>query len=118
MSKDEAHQKLKGTLSNDKNEILFSQFNINYNNQPEVYKKGSLVIRVKKPASERPPKKGKNENNEEINNKINEINEKNEEFIKIRTSFFKNLLSNYYSQVNNNNINPFGFNSIKNKVQK
>ena len=39
MNKDQAHQKLKGTLSNDKNEILFSQFNINYNNQPEVYKK-------------------------------------------------------------------------------
>ena len=82
MSKDEAHQKLKGTLSNDKNEILFSQFKINYNNQPEVYKKGSLVIRVKKPISERPPKKGKDDNDEEINNKINEINKKNEEYIK------------------------------------
>ena len=82
MSKDEAHQKLKGTLSNDKNEILFSQFKINYNNQPEVYKKGSLVIRVKKSISERPPKKGKNDNDEEVNNKINEINKKNEEYIK------------------------------------
>ena len=81
MSKDEAHQKLKGTLSNDKNEILFSQFKINYNNQPEVYKKGSLVIRVKKSISERPPKKGKNDNDEEVNNKINEINKKNEEYI-------------------------------------
>ena len=71
MTKDEAHQKLKGTLSNDKNEILFSQFNINYNNQPEVYKKGTLLIRVKKPSSIRPPKKGENkENNEEVKNKI------------------------------------------------
>ena len=82
ISKDEAHQKLKGTLSNDKNEILFSQFNINYNNQPEVYKKGSLIIRVKKPASIRPPKQTENkENEEEVKKKIEEINKKNEEFL-------------------------------------
>jgi tRNA(His) guanylyltransferase len=82
MNKDEAHQKLKGTLSNDKNEILFSQFNINYNNQPEVYKKGTLLIRVKKPASIRPPKKEENkEIDEETKKKIEEINKKNEEFL-------------------------------------
>ena len=82
MNKDEAHQKLKGTLSNDKNEILFSQFNINYNNQPEVYKKGTLLIRVKKPVSIRPPKKEENkENDEETKKKIEEINKKNEEFL-------------------------------------
>ena len=82
MTKDQAHQKLKGTLSNDKNEILFSQFNINYNNQPEVYKKGTLLIRVKKPISLRPPKKEENkEKDEEIQNKINEINKKNDEFL-------------------------------------
>ena len=82
MSKDEAHKKLKGTLSNDKNEILFSQFNINYNNQPEVYKKGTLVIRVTKPPSVRPPKKDENkEENEETKKKIEEINQKNQEFL-------------------------------------
>ena len=82
MTKENAYQKLKGTLSNDKNEILFSQFNINYNNQPEVYKKGTLLIRVKKPTSLRPPKKGENKDkNEEIQNKINEINKKNDEFL-------------------------------------
>jgi tRNA(His) guanylyltransferase len=82
MNKDEAHQKLKGTLSNDKNEILFSQFNIKYNNQPEVYKKGTLLIRVKKPASIRPPKKEENkEIDEETKKKIEEINKKNEEFL-------------------------------------
>ena len=90
MSKDEAHKKLKGTLSNDKNEILFSQFNINYNNQPEVYKKGSLIIRVKKPASIRPPKKGENEkNDEEIKKKIEEINKINEEFLEKCEKKFK-----------------------------
>ncbi|KAH9230002.1 hypothetical protein K456DRAFT_526000 [Colletotrichum gloeosporioides 23] len=41
-------QKLKvfqGTVSGDKNEILFSKFNINYNNEPEMYKKGSVIFR-------------------------------------------------------------------------
>ena len=90
ISKDEAHQKLKGTLSNDKNEILFSQFNINYNNQPEVYKKGSLIIRVKKPASIRPPKQTENkENEEEVKKKIEEINKKNEEFLEKCDKLYK-----------------------------
>lgn len=34
-----------GTLAADKNEILFSRFAINYNNEPEMYKKGSVVFR-------------------------------------------------------------------------
>jgi len=46
LSNQDAHNKLKGTFSKDKNEILFSQFNINYNNQAEIYKKGSLIIRL------------------------------------------------------------------------
>jgi tRNA(His) 5'-end guanylyltransferase len=29
----------------DKNETLFSRFKINYNNEPEMYKKGSVVFR-------------------------------------------------------------------------
>lgn len=33
------------TLAKDKNEILFSRFGINYNNEPEMYKKGSVVFR-------------------------------------------------------------------------
>ena len=89
LSKDEAHKKLKGTLSNDKNEILFSQFNINYNNEPEVYKKGTLLIRVKKAPSIRPPKKEEDKNDEEIKNKINEINKKNEEFLEKCEQAFK-----------------------------
>jgi len=35
----------KGTYAADKNEILFSKFSINYNNEPEMYKKGSVVFR-------------------------------------------------------------------------
>jgi tRNA(His) guanylyltransferase len=41
-----AHQRLKGTFSKEKNEILFSQFGINYNDEPEVYKRGTILIRV------------------------------------------------------------------------
>ncbi|EON98356.1 putative trna guanylyltransferase protein [Phaeoacremonium minimum UCRPA7] len=36
---------IKGTLSSDKNEILFSRFKINYNNEAEIYKKGSTIFR-------------------------------------------------------------------------
>lgn len=38
-----------GTVSGDKNEILFSRFGINYNNEPEVWKKGTVVYRAVSP---------------------------------------------------------------------
>ncbi|KAK3984388.1 tRNA guanylyltransferase [Cladorrhinum sp. PSN332] len=41
----EAEKMLKGTLAADKNEILWSKFNVNYNNEPAIYKKGSVVFR-------------------------------------------------------------------------
>ncbi|AGO10483.1 AaceriABR031Cp [[Ashbya] aceris (nom. inval.)] len=41
----EAEQRLSGTLSSDKQEILFSECGINYNNEPEMFKKGSLINR-------------------------------------------------------------------------
>lgn len=34
-----------GTVSADKNEILFSRYGINYNNEDDMYKKGSVVYR-------------------------------------------------------------------------
>lgn len=34
-----------GTVSADKNEILFKRFGINYNNEEEIYKKGSVLYR-------------------------------------------------------------------------
>ncbi|KAF2493955.1 tRNAHis guanylyltransferase [Lophium mytilinum] len=40
-----AEKELTGTLSADKNEILFSRFKINYNNEPEMFKKGSVIFR-------------------------------------------------------------------------
>ncbi|KAK2784923.1 hypothetical protein FQN53_008109 [Emmonsiellopsis sp. PD_33] len=45
MSNTEAEKALQGTVSGDKNEILFSRFGINYNNEPEMYKKGSVIFR-------------------------------------------------------------------------
>ncbi|KAJ4292825.1 tRNA-His guanylyltransferase [Kalmusia sp. IMI 367209] len=40
-----AEKELSGTVSADKNEILFSRFGINYNNEPEIFKKGSVLYR-------------------------------------------------------------------------
>ena len=45
LSKDEAHKKLKGTFSKDKNEILFKEFGINYNNEPIVFKRGCTLTK-------------------------------------------------------------------------
>ncbi|XP_012886468.1 PREDICTED: probable tRNA(His) guanylyltransferase [Dipodomys ordii] len=40
----QAQERLKGTVAADKQEILFSEFNINYNNEPLMYKKGTVLI--------------------------------------------------------------------------
>ncbi|GMM34888.1 tRNA guanylyltransferase [Saccharomycopsis crataegensis] len=41
----DAENKLMGTFAKDKNEILFSEFGINYNNEPEIFKKGTVIVR-------------------------------------------------------------------------
>lgn len=41
----DAEQRLSGTVSSDKNEILFKDFGINYNNEPDCFKKGSVLYR-------------------------------------------------------------------------
>ncbi|KKK12936.1 tRNA(His) guanylyltransferase [Aspergillus ochraceoroseus] len=45
MSNTDAERELQGTVSSDKNEILFTRFGINYNNEDEMYKKGSVIYR-------------------------------------------------------------------------
>lgn len=52
----EAEEILRGTLSADKNELLFSKFGINYNNLPAIYRKGTILLRKKVllPDSEKP----------------------------------------------------------------
>ena len=44
MSPTEAEKKLNGTLSGDKNELLFTQFDVNYNDLPAIFRKGSTLI--------------------------------------------------------------------------
>jgi tRNA(His) guanylyltransferase len=39
-----AEARLSGTTASDKNEILFSEFSINYNDLPAIFRKGSLLI--------------------------------------------------------------------------
>jgi tRNA(His) guanylyltransferase len=41
----EAEARLRGTLSSEKNELLFSEFDINYNNLPPMYRKGTILLR-------------------------------------------------------------------------
>jgi len=41
----EAHDTLKGTTSAEKNKILFEQFAINYNNEPDIFKKGTVAVK-------------------------------------------------------------------------
>ncbi|XP_034454130.1 probable tRNA(His) guanylyltransferase [Hippoglossus hippoglossus] len=40
----QAEDRLKGTVAADKNEILFSEFDINYNNESAVHRKGTTLI--------------------------------------------------------------------------
>ncbi|KAG0461237.1 hypothetical protein HPP92_021177 [Vanilla planifolia] len=44
-SEKEAQELLKGTLAKDKNEMLFTQFGINYDKLPAMFKKGSCVYK-------------------------------------------------------------------------
>ncbi len=45
LSRDEAHKRLKGTFSKDKNEILYTEFKINYNTIEDIYKRGTILLR-------------------------------------------------------------------------
>ncbi|KAI9598134.1 putative tRNA guanylyltransferase-like protein [Syncephalis fuscata] len=44
MSERESEEALRGTFSSDKNELLFTKFNINYNALPAIYRKGSILV--------------------------------------------------------------------------
>ncbi|CAI5760165.1 unnamed protein product [Candida verbasci] len=41
----ESEKKLMGTISSDKHEILFKECDINYNNEPEMFKKGTILVK-------------------------------------------------------------------------
>lgn len=44
MKNSEAEERLRGTVSADKNEILFSEFGINYNTLPAMFRKGTILV--------------------------------------------------------------------------
>ena len=46
LSEADAEAKLNGTLSSDKNELLFSRFQINYNDISPMFRKGSILYRA------------------------------------------------------------------------
>lgn len=74
MTPKEAENSLIGTLAKDKNEILFSKFNINYNNEPEIAKKGTLIIREELNLTKIPQKKV--ESKEELSQRQKQRQEK------------------------------------------
>ncbi len=45
----QAQERLKGTVAGEKNELLFSQFNINYNDLSQMYRKGTVVYWASQP---------------------------------------------------------------------
>lgn len=47
LSPAEAEKRLCGTVTSDKNEILFRDYNINYNNELSIFKKGTILLRKK-----------------------------------------------------------------------
>ncbi|XP_015516976.1 probable tRNA(His) guanylyltransferase [Neodiprion pinetum] len=45
MTATQAEEKLRGTLAAHKNELLFQEFGINYNNEPPTFRKGTTLVR-------------------------------------------------------------------------
>lgn len=41
----EAQEDLSGTFSADKNELLFTRFGVNYNNLPQMFRKGTILVK-------------------------------------------------------------------------
>lgn len=59
LSPKQAEERLRGTLSSDKNEILFQEFGINYNNLSPLYRKGTVIVRELVPDEMAPAEGGK-----------------------------------------------------------
>ena len=45
MTEAEATKRLEGTEAADKNEILWADFGVNYNKEPAIFRKGSILYR-------------------------------------------------------------------------
>ncbi|CDW89535.1 trna guanylyltransferase [Stylonychia lemnae] len=72
LSTEQAQKRLKGTLTKDKNEILFSEFGINYNTIDEIFKRGSIWIRM---ISKKEMKQQKSRKPQEIKEQIQQRNQ-------------------------------------------
>ncbi len=48
-SEAQAEAELAGTFSKDKNELLYSKFSINYNNEPAMFRKGNVLLSYRVP---------------------------------------------------------------------
>ena len=46
MSTNEAYERLKTTQTKDKNDLLFDDFNVNYNDLPQAHRKGAIIVRI------------------------------------------------------------------------
>ncbi|XP_035983062.1 probable tRNA(His) guanylyltransferase [Fundulus heteroclitus] len=62
----QAEDRLKGTLAADKNEILFSEFDINYNNESALHRKGTALIWEKRDETVNKRVKRPNEEEKEV----------------------------------------------------
>ncbi|KAG7518950.1 putative tRNA(His) guanylyltransferase isoform X1 [Solea senegalensis] len=62
----QAEDRLKGTLAADKNEILFSEFEINYNNESALHRKGTTLIWEKRDETVTKRMKRPNEEEKEV----------------------------------------------------
>lgn len=69
---------LKGTFSADKNEILFQKFGINYNNEPEMFKKGSVIFREYEMVEPETTKNGVEKEAEKANTAVPEVKSKSQ----------------------------------------
>ena len=51
MTAQEAHKALGGTVSSEKNEILYTRFQINYNSLDPLFRRGSIILWEPEPKS-------------------------------------------------------------------
>lgn len=56
LSRQDAEKRIRHTVSKEKNEILFSEFGVNYNKEPEQFKKGTVIVKCKTENSANGPK--------------------------------------------------------------
>jgi len=76
LSTEDAHKRLKGTQSGEKNEILF-KFGINYAKEPAIWRKGTILIRI--PHEKNKDSQHKEEEKTETEEIVSETNRKDSE---------------------------------------